>query len=354
METVDCQEECPNTPQKGDIVDKLLNKLIAKHVESDCLTHTSTTISSGSAHKSDSSYDAHAQHGLPSPRENRAPRVTRLAQQLASARETLRSSSSPSESAYRVAALEAKVYQLETDTVAAVASKRRYEQELVAAKAQLSAMGKSVALQKADWEQATGFLKTQLESKTEEAARLEHQNKNLTSDITYLRQESEQQHENSSSAQRRLQERVALLERKIGEVKDGLHDAEGRNKSLETANRSLADSKAAAEEEANRARQHADTSRREANALREELTAAREQLEAALLRATGSRETDQSLRDAVAHRAALVQESRGLRAEVGRLQSALLDEKVRLTKFVCFVIKQKRCSSSAYIIQIVY
>lgn len=328
MEAPDSQDEWPNTPQKGDIVDKLLKKLLAKHIEADSLSN-STNIAAASASRGESSYDGHLPRGVPSPRETSGPRVTRLAQQLASAREALRSPGVPSEAACRVAALEAKVYQLETDTVAATASKRRVEQELIAAKAQLSAMGKSVALQKADWEQATNFLRNQLETKSEEAARLDHQNKKLASDLTQLREESERQHEDASSAQRRLHERVALLERKIGEVKDGLRDAETRNRSLETANRSLADSKAAAEEEATRLRQHADVSKREASALREELSAAREQIEAALLRATGSREAEQALRDTVAHRAALVQESRGLRAEVGRLQSALLEEKVR-------------------------
>ena len=82
------------------------------------------------------------------------------------------------------------------------------------------------------------------------------------------------------------------------------------------------------EGENGRLRQQAEGYKQEAGALRCELEAARDQLEAAVARATGSREAEEALRDVLSQRGAIVQENRGLRGEVARLQTALLEEKV--------------------------
>ncbi|KAG7667985.1 hypothetical protein Ndes2526B_g01596 [Nannochloris sp. 'desiccata'] len=313
----DLDSEWPDTPQRADVVDKLLKKLLSKP----------QTIAGyhGDSHKGGLGSD------VPNPTaesyEPKKPRVARVAQQLASAREALRSAGVPPNAARRVAALEAKLYQLETDTVAAVAAKRRTEHDLIATKAQLSTMTKSLSLQKADWEQAVEFLRSQVESKSQEAARLDLHAKKQAAQLAQLQQESERQQESSSATQKRLRDRVAALERQADEVKQSLHAAEGHVSAVETTRNALLQSKSALEEENSRLKERVEVFKKDVGALREELFAAREQLESALLRATGSREAEEALRDAVAQRATATQENRSLRGEVKRLQSALLEEK---------------------------
>lgn len=314
----DPDSEWPGTPQRGDVVDKLLKKLLSKPAGGapvEYQTDSHENVGSGGPKPTAGSYNS------------QKPRVARVAQQLASAREALRSAGVPSDAACRVAALEAKLYQLETDTVAAVAAKRRAEHDLMAAKAQISAMSKSSSLQKADWDQALEFLRSQVDSKSQEAARLESQVKKQAAQLAQLQQENERQQETSFSIQKRLRERVAALERQVDEAKESLHAAEGHAATMEISKTSLFQSKSSLEEENSKLKERVETLRREVGALREELTSAREQLESALLRATGSREAEEALRDAVAQRAAATQDNRNLRGEVCRLQSALLEEK---------------------------
>jgi hypothetical protein len=314
----DPDSEWPGTPQRDDVVDKLLKKLLSKPaVAAECRgdSHEAGLSSAGVPHTTAGSY------------EPKKPRVARVAQQLASAREALRNAGVPSDAACRVAALEAKLYQLETDTVAAVAAKRRAEHDLIATKAHLSTVTKSLSLQKADWEQAVEFLRSQVESKSQEAARLELQAKKQAAQLAQLQQDNERQQENSSATQKRLRERVADLERQAFEAKESLRVAEGHVATVEIAKNSLLQSKSGMEDENCRLKERVESLKKDVAALREELSAAREQLESALLRATGSREAEEALRDAVAQRATATQENRSLRGEVCRLQSALLEEK---------------------------
>jgi chromosome segregation ATPase len=312
----DPDSEWPDTPQRGDVVDKLLKKLLPKPPVREDHSHEGVLGSGGvPAHSTAGSY------------EPKKPRVARVAQQLASAREALKSAGVPSDAACRVAALEAKLYQLETDTVAAVAAKRRAEHDLIATKSQLSTVTKSLSLQKADWEQAVDFLRSQVESKSQEAARLDQYAKKQAAQLAQLQQESERQQESASAAQKRLRERVAVLERQADEAKESLRAAEGHVATVESTRKSLLQSKSGLEEENSRLKERVESLKKDVGALREELSAAREQLESALLRATGSREAEEALRDAVAQRAAATQENRSLRGEVCRLQSALLEEK---------------------------
>jgi len=309
--------EWQDTPQRGDVVDKLLKKLLLKPQTSSGDHGEHHTGSPGS--------------DVPNPRaesyEPKKPRVARVAQQLASAKEALRTAGVPSNAACRVAALEAKLYQLETDTVAAVAAKRRTEHDLIATKAQLSTLTKSLSLQKADWEQAVEFLRSQVESKSQEAARLDLQAKKQAAQLAQLQEESKRQEESSTETQKRLRERAAALERQSDEVKESLRVAEGHVSTVETTRNALLQSKSSLEEENFRLKERVTVLNKDVGALREELLAAREQLESALLRATGSREAEEALRDAVAQRATATQENRSLRGEICRLQSSLLEEK---------------------------
>jgi hypothetical protein len=314
----DLDSEGSDTPQRGDVVDKLLKKLLLKkpQISSGCHGDSHNgTLGSDVPNPTAESYDP------------KKPRVARVAQQLASAREALRAAGVPSNAACRVAALEAKLYQLETDTVAAVAAKRRAEHDLIATKAQLSTVTKSLSLQKVDWEQAVEFLRSQVESKSQEAARLDLHAKKQAAQLAQVQEESKRQEESSYATQKRLRDRAAALERQVDEVKESLRAAEGRVSTLETTRNALLQSKSSLEEENFRMKERVEVFKKDVGALREELLAAREQLESALLRATGSREAEAALRDAVAQRATATQENRSLRGEICRLQSALLEEK---------------------------
>ena len=119
-----------------------------------------------------------------------------------------------------------------------------------------------------------------------------------------------------------------MLERQLDEAKDSLGSAETRKDAAESAKTCLSQVKCELEGENGRLRQQAEGYKQEAGALRCELEAARDQLEAAVARATGSREAEEALRDVLSQRGAIVQENRGLRGEVARLQTALLEEKV--------------------------
>lgn len=101
----------------------------------------------------------------------RDPKLARLIEQLTSSTGTV----SPEWHHRRAAALEAKIYQIETDAIAAAAARRQAEQETASAKAELAALKKSSTLQHTDHERELMHCRSQLAAKTEENAALERE-----------------------------------------------------------------------------------------------------------------------------------------------------------------------------------
>lgn len=143
-----------------------------------------------------------------------------------------------------------------------------------------------------------------------------------------LRQDVDLQQESHLATERRLRARVATAERQFEVATTAQQAAESRAAELEAAHHAQSRARLDAEKEAARMRDLATESRREVRALQDELMAARDQLEAFAARDARGTLADEAAREGAAQRATLAEECRGLRKEVGRLESCIMEEKV--------------------------
>jgi DNA repair exonuclease SbcCD ATPase subunit len=305
------------TQSRNDVIDRLLTKIVDKQA---AMRRTEPSIpfphhQPSSPRTSPTGPQCCYPPSSPGPCKRSAPRITRLVQQLATA------SSQPdgagaSSVAAAAAAIEATVYQFETDAIAAQAARRRAEQEASASKAQLAALTRSHAQQRADWEDALQFARSQAATRTESATRVERDKQRLSAELSRLQAEAERHKDVVASYESRLR------------------DAERTAAAATTHAEALSERVQAAESEARGAAE----ARAEADTLRRELCLAKDQMEEMLRQqmrgVSGATEAIAAARDAVAQRAALMQECRGLRSDVTRLQTAMLEEQAEKERLV--------------------
>lgn len=260
------------------------------------------------------------QHSPPSSHSHHHPMLNTLSSPPAN-------SASNAASIRRIATLEAKVYQHETESIAAVAARRRAEQELAAVKAELAAFGKSSSARQLDHERAIEFCRDQLRSKTAEAALMEDQCKKLSSDLEHVRSDFHRHQDESNNKERKYKEQLARAEQEIEQLNNRLHVSENHEKSFQAARQAMIHSQSAIELECSALKEELIKSKENVELLKKELLAAKNQLESVYCCEKRGIIAEETLHEALSQRAALAQECRGLRSEVGRLSNALLDDK---------------------------
>ena len=232
-------------------------------------------------------------------------RITRLIHQLLNAAIEPGNGSKARVAAAAVS-LEAKVHQIETDLISSQAGKRKAEQETAALRAELTALTRSHAQQKADWQDALLFARSQGKSRSEELRRAEKDILKISNDLIHLKRENDHYREMLASSERDLKDlqyrqRLTLEQKELFEKRALDTESQLRFASSNTA---------------------------ENQSLKEQMKSLKEELKIALGKQEVLGTTNEpclELKEMVAHRAALAQECKNLRAEVTRLQSVILE-----------------------------